>query len=115
MINKEMKKSSVSANKKGFNLFLIEEVSKEWRFLYITDVSVTINCPPYDTLKLVTQLHFSLCFEGIDASGSHTSQTSFGSRMAMLLITLVYPLPLTHIIIGLERRRAKGPLTNTET
>jgi len=95
-----MKKSSVSVNKKGFNLFLIIKVSKEWRFFNIADISVTIDCPPYDALKLVSQLHFSFGFEGVYPSGSHTSQTSFSSRMAMLLVTLVGPLPLTHIIIG---------------
>ncbi len=67
-INKEMKKSSVSANPQGFNLFLIKKVSKEWRFFYIANVSVTINRPPNDTLKLVPQLHFTLGLEGIDAS-----------------------------------------------
>ena len=69
----------------------------------MADVSVTIDCPPNDALKLVTQLHFSLCFEGIDASRSHASQTSFGCRMAMLLVTLIGPLSLTHIIIGVGK------------
>lgn len=69
-----------------------------WRFLDVTDVSVTINAPPYDAPEL-NRLPTSLSLERIHSSAPHASQPSLGGRMRVVLVALEGLLVPRHYIM----------------